>query len=507
MNTTLLNYRSLARLILYCEPFILLAAGFFYWYPSNFPAASAATGIDGTEWRWLIGLSLVLLAVITSYRLSTQADDLSGPMRVGAGLGLLLIALIILAVIWPDAQNPLNVDRADWGWLLIVLVPVMIARFALYRRLWTFTPLDVFMIGLVVVCVLSVYAAPYPSRGLRMLIRPLYGMALVIFLVEWARRAGSLRGPLIVTAALGVLVGAVGLGATQWTVKSVDFSAVFDALPRWEPFFVAGGINPNEIAGAMTVLIPITGVIVVYPMPRAWRVLAALAFLLMGSALFLGQSRFAIAGVAGALGLIALIALPVRWRRVALAGVTGFVLIQVVVLFNLIPTGNNDSIGLSTRDLGTSSQRLDIWDSAIRITADYPLTGVGMNRFRYWEVARDYPIVGWDIPDPENPDSFRQRRPPHAHNSFFQIVTDLGVPGLGAFAGLHLAAAYMTWVTWSAGDRRTSLLAVGLFGGLLAHAAYGIGDTIPIWDRFAFLFWWVLGLIAALYILSREQTS
>jgi len=501
------NAKSLAGFILQWEPYILLAAGFFYWYPSNFPVESAATGIDGSEWRWLLGISLVLLALITIYRLCHTEHHQNRNTRLLLSVGLGVVAAITLFVIWPSEQAPLNVDRADWGWLLAALIPVMLARFALHGRLWTFTPLDVFMIVLVVLCILSVYTAPYSSRGLRMLIRPLFGMALVLFLVEWARRSGSLRGPLLVTALMGVLIGAVGLGATQWTEKSIDFSAVLDMLPDWQPFFVAGGINPNEIAGAMTFLIPITLIMIVYPLPWVWRVLGGLAFLMMSVALILGQSRFAIAGVAGVLGLIAVLALPGRWRVITLVGVGLFALIQAVLLFNLIPTGDSDGIGLSSRDLATSSQRLDIWDSAVGITEAHPLTGVGMNRFRYFEVARDFPIIGWDIPDPEDPESFRRRRPPHAHNLFFQITTDLGLPGLLAFVGLYITAAYMTWRTWVQGDRSTRLLAFSLFAGLLAHTAYGMGDAIPIWDRFAFLFWWTLGLIGGMYIINENKES
>jgi len=30
---------------------------------------------------------------------------------------------------------------------------------------------------------------------------------------------------------------------------------------------------------------------------------------------------------------------------------------------------------------------------------------------------------------------------------------------------------------------------------------YGLGDAIPLWDRFAFGLWWMLGMAAALYVL------
>jgi hypothetical protein len=42
-------------------------------------------------------------------------------------------------------------------------------------------------------------------------------------------------------------------------------------------------------------------------------------------------------------------------------------------------------------------------------------------------------------------------------------------------------------------------------GALAAHAFFGIGDAIALWDRFAFLFWWMLGLTAAVYLSAQAS--
>ena len=44
-------------------------------------------------------------------------------------------------------------------------------------------------------------------------------------------------------------------------------------------------------------------------------------------------------------------------------------------------------------------------------------------------------------------------------------------------------------------------------GGLLAHAVYGMADAITLWDRFAFVFWIMLGLLAAQYWLVQANAS
>jgi hypothetical protein len=45
------------------------------------------------------------------------------------------------------------------------------------------------------------------------------------------------------------------------------------------------------------------------------------------------------------------------------------------------------------------------------------------------------------------------------------------------------------------------LLVKAIAAGLFAHAIYGLTDAIPLWDRFAFFFWWMLGLSGAQYVL------
>jgi hypothetical protein len=67
---------------------------------------------------------------------------------------------------------------------------------------------------------------------------------------------------------------------------------------------------------------------------------------------------------------------------------------------------------------------------------------------------------------------------------------------------IHAAALVMLWRL-----RGTDRLAAALAGALIGHAVYGLADAIPPWDRFSFVWWWVLGLIAARYGLWRRATS
>jgi putative inorganic carbon (hco3(-)) transporter len=422
------------RLQFWAEAVVLLAAVYFFWYPSRFPAPSL----------------------------------------------------------------PGSSDRADYVWLLGVFLVLVGTRFLVHGRLWTRTPLDLWLAAFIVLGLVNVIAAPYPSRGPLMLARPLLGMALVMYLVEVARQTGRIDYGLGAAVALALIVGMLALGGTQWVPKTDYFQVITSRLPQIRGSFLPGGFNPNEIAGALAWLTPLMIGLAFYPW-RRWQAMcqglcAGLGVILL-IALFLGQSRFAIAGVLLAVAGFALLCVPVRpWRYVLLSGVILLTIAQAALIFSPLPgeDANDDSLALSGRDERTISQRAVIWNSAFAMIRDHPLTGVGMDRFRYSQAQRDYPIVGISAP------------PPHAHNMFIQIATDLGLPGLVVLVGWKVAAGYMLWTCWHNGNQQSRVAAVAIGSGLLAHVVYGLGDAIPLWDRFSFVYWFMLGLAAAHYTVNQR---
>jgi O-antigen ligase len=185
-------------------------------------------------------------------------------------------------------------------------------------------------------------------------------------------------------------------------------------------------------------------------------------------------------------------------------------LLEGAVLFNLISFQANSNLtepGLSERDAGTSMQRFHIWETALRIITTYPLTGAGMDRFRYAEVKYDFPVVGFDVPDPAHPDESLRPRPPHAHNEFLQLGTDFGIPGLLLYIAIYGTVSFMGYQIWQTGSHDLKVVVAAALAGLFAHAVYGMGDAIPLWDRFAFVFWVLVGIIAACHIYHKKTVN
>jgi len=408
-------------------------------------------------------------------------------MKTNLTDAVLRLEPVVLAIIGFAFWYPAP-PRDQWMWLLTLLIPVIGARWLKHGRLWTRTPLDGWFAAFLALAVVNMAAAPY-TRGWIMLSRPLFGMALYYSFVEYAREHHDLGGLLRATTWLALLVGFLSLTATQWNSKSAPMTAIIDALPTIQRFPGAeGGFNANEISGAMTWLQPLMACIALYQRRAGQPYAKALiACLLLTAGVFLGQGRLALIGVGLAMGVLAF-ALPLRraWRGLALAALLAAFGLELAVFNSTQDAAAQNS--LSGRDEQSLIGRQDIWQSALNIVRDYPLTGVGMSMFRDARVRERYPAPG-----------FLQSILPHAHNEWLQVAADLGLPGLAVYTGWHIAAGYMLLVVWRRGDERHKILAAGLAASLLAHLVFGLGDAITLWDRFSFFFWWLLGLVGALF--------
>lgn len=406
----------------------------------------------------------------------------------------LVLALTLLAF-WH--HSPPIRDR----WVdLILLFPVMCGlRYIAYRRLWTLTPLIPWLLAFILLTHFNFHNAPFSRADYWVLVcRPLVGIWLVIYFGEVTRNSGQLTVVLTTSVLFGVLLAGVALSATQWTNKSEVFDWLTTALPRLNHREILPDMmlsfNPNEIAGALAWFTPLMAGLAFYRHPPRWvRPLATLASVLLFLALMLGQSRFAIGGVISAFGLLSLFAVRSwRWRGLLLAAVTVIITIEAAILFNVFqPTSIADQNTLSQRDQRTATNRLDLWDRGLQMTLDYPLTGAGMSMYRSAVRTADYVIPYYEA---EN------RGPPHAHSQWIQVGADLGIPGLLIFAAWHISIVWMLWQAWKTEQRGIQVIALAIAAGFIGHAGYGIGDTVTLWDRFHFIWWWLIALANALFI-------
>jgi putative inorganic carbon (hco3(-)) transporter len=404
----------------------------------------------------------------------------------------LILGVLIVAMWYP---SPLR-DR--YVWLFILLIPVLVARWALRGHIITITRLDAIWLILLVLGIANIYVAPY-TRGFIMLARPVLGLVLYFYIIETARYRKRMDKALNLITVLAILTGFLALFGTQWNEKSFQFEPLLNILPTMKDWAIASELglsfNANEIAGAIAYILPLmAGVAIYHWRMKLPRIGVTLAFVLLFLSLFLGQSRLTIIGVLAALALIIFLLIPrSKWQAIAWAALGLVMILELVVIYN--PASRQ---ALAERDEDSFSGRLNIWSSAISMVEDYPLTGVGLNMFRDRRVLEKYPVPRW-IPSPG-----ATRILPHTHNEVLQIAADMGIPGVIVFISIHIMAIYMTVQTWRRGDDYARAVSVSAGAGLLAHTIFGIGDAITLWDRFAFLFWVVLGLLRGQHLLTTR---
>ena len=418
---------------------------------------------------------------------------------------LLMLEPVLLAIMVYLFWYPIEV-RYQWLGLLVGIPIFMVIRLLAYGRLFTRFPLDIWFVVFIVMAILNLYLSPFtaanPMSRLYLLGRPLLGMALCLYFVEYARLYKTLNGLLIITLLLGLYIGGMALLSSNWNNKSDQLRFILDIIPRYANFPGAvGGFNANEIAGGLTWIVPLCAGLMFWGGNRSvdrvikWGFMVV--FVVSFTALYLGQSRFAIAGVLAVLvPMIYFLAPRWTWRIAAWAVIVALAILELMIVRNVFtPPGQPV---LAVRDEESVNGRFDIWESALKIIGDYPLTGAGMNMFREKPVRNKYPVP-----------SFKQPVLPHAHNEFLQIATDLGLPGLALFLTWYGVTFWNLLRVYRLGGSIFKAVAIGLSGGLLAHIFFGMGDAVAIWDRLAFLQWWLLALSSAAYwlVINNQEKS
>jgi O-antigen ligase len=230
-------------------------------------------------------------------------------------------------------------------------------------------------------------------------------------------------------------------------------------------------------------LIPIAAAVVLIDRDTRRRWLYGVVGVLMLLATALTVSRGGLLfGLPAALALVIIL-----WagRRGAVVVAIGAALegLALIPLTMFVPRFR-DMLDLSS---GSSSSffRTQVWQSALRMLRDHPLTGVGLDQFLYQYRGHYILPDAWQQPDLSQP-----------HNFLLDYWIRLGILGLAV--GLWLQVAFWR-LAWSAQRRLTDpssrALCVGLMGGMAAMIAHGLVDETHFVIDLAFIFFMSLGMM------------
>lgn len=406
------------------------------------------------------------------------------------------IGLVGVGVLWESLLAP---SAIGWGFVLLGFLVMLLAE----RQRPSGTPLDWPLLLLIVMGGVSLLITALPQVTMVQVMRLAAGIAGFYGLVNWARDRTRLLLAAAVLAAGGVALALLAPFVVDWNrTKSVLIPAAFYAP---FPLLVSDPVHPNVIAALLALSFPLPLAWLVSPIysDTTWwkvnsRLLAVAACLLMGIVLLLTKSRGGY--IAGAVGGLVVMWLSVRKRRAfVLTLIATLVAIgaSAWLLAGMAGTENQTSELIEgAMDPGTWAFRQQVWRAAVWMLADFPFTGVGMGLFN------DVGSLLYALYTPSNPG---------AHNLYFQVGVDLGLPGLIAYLAV---LASMLWMGGTAArkfrhekDGTLGAVAVGVLAGMVALMAHGLVD-IGVWGtRAAFFPWLTIGLIAGLHRLAEREEN
>jgi putative inorganic carbon (HCO3(-)) transporter len=289
-----------------------------------------------------------------------------------------------------------------------------------------------------------------------------------------------------------------------FTAKNLRFLMfIKDKLPHVE-FGLPGaeeGFQPNAVGGTLLLFLPIIYVFFLSSLikgpegpdmgiiKRRWAVcFFGLATFIATFVLILTQSRGSWLAFMVSIGFVVLPFIRVRGPRPAVlalyfSGVAGILTIGYLSL-----TGTH-IITLSTAEQSRAlAGRTILWSFGLETIAKHPWTGIGLNQVRY------YPDVGYTTA--------------HLHNHYIHTAAEMGIPALCALLAILIGAGVLCVRTWKAAPSHwRGRSALGLGGGVLAYAVFGMMDSISIGTKPSFLFWISLALISGLFGLMQNPKS
>ncbi|RKU27907.1 hypothetical protein C6499_10920 [Candidatus Poribacteria bacterium] len=154
--------------------------------------------------------------------------------------------------------------------------------------------------------------------------------------------------------------------------------------------------------------------------------------------------------------------------------------------------------------IGFMGERPQWWQTSLEFIQKYPLTGIGLGRFRH-EYQTSGPPEQYNVPY-------------HAHNIYLHIAVEHGIPSLLLFFWIvaiicqQIFAGRQANALFGAARKPkifyTNVWGSGTFiggsGFLISALVYGLADNI-LHQRTVLLFWFILGIIFYLTLLKDKQ--
>ena len=340
-----------------------------------------------------------------------------------------------------------------------------ISRFTQYIK-----PIDFAVAGIVIIAVVSLLWTQRIGNAITELRQFIIEPTIFYLMLRSIRPTKQTYLQLIDTLIIaGVLVSVIGL--VQYTQGQGIITAEGGAKRLASVYG-----SPNNVGLMLGRAIPFALAFVLIYTDRNRRYFSIASIVVMSIALALTQSVGAI--LFGIPAIIIVILVFVYGRKsimpitvVGLLGGIGFgILTQISARFaNILDFSS-----------GTNFFRLRVWESAIEIIQDYPITGIGLDQFLY--LFRGKYI---------RPDAIWDRDLSHPHNFILDYWTRLGVVGVTLFFVIQISFWHNCILAikhFKQHDPILLALSIGLMGSMADLLAHGLIDNSVFVYDLAFIF-------------------
>jgi O-antigen ligase len=239
--------------------------------------------------------------------------------------------------------------------------------------------------------------------------------------------------------------------------------------------------SPNNVGLFLGRCIPFALAFVLMPVDRNRRIWEAILLGVMGIAVILSQSVGAIfIGVPAAIFTILILA----WGKRARFILIGFLIITVIGF--LLSLQSPRFARVLDFESGTNFYRIRVWQSAINIIQDHPITGLGLDQFLY--AFRGHYIL---------PDAWQEPDLSHPHNIILDFWVRLGIFGVVLLAFIQIG--FWKYISRAALFTRTQnpimfAIVIGVIGSMINLLSHGFIDNSVFVQDLAYVFIFLLGL-------------
>ena len=243
--------------------------------------------------------------------------------------------------------------------------------------------------------------------------------------------------------------------------------------------------SPNNVGLFLGRCIPFALSFLFAPLDRRRRIAAAVSLGVMGLAIILSQSVGAIfLGVPAAVVAVLLVYGGKRPRLILL----GLVIIAVVgFVFSL---QSERFARVLDFDSGTNFFRIRVWQSALNVIHDHPITGLGLDQFLY--AFRGHYIL---------PDAWQEPNLSHPHNIILDFWIRLGILGVGLLLVMQLVfwkALRRAVRIYQKNDPLLYAIVVGVVGSMVNLIFHGLIDNSVFVQDLCYVFIFLLASAAQL---------